>query len=135
MKVEKKKPARVLPVLRAYSKAAFAYPGQLTLAVLAIVGIQAAAVVAPLYLKQFVNVLAVGANAAGSLRTLLGILAIYTAINFGAWLCQRVRMLVTGRVESRVMADLYDQAFTYLLGHSHEFFISNFTFFQFSHFF
>ncbi len=127
MQVEKKKPARVWPVLRAYGKAAFAYPGPLFVAVLAVLGIQVAAVISPLYIKQFVNVLAAGANVPNVTHILLGILAIYALINFAGWLCQRVRMLVLGRMEARVMADLYDQAFTYLLGHSHEFFISNFT--------
>ncbi len=127
MKGEAKKPARVWPVLRAYGKAAFTYPGPLMVAILAVLGIQVAAVISPLYIKQFVNVLAAGANVPNVTHILLGILAIYALINFGAWLCQRFRMLMIGRVEARVMADLYDQAFTYLLGHSHEFFISNFT--------
>jgi len=40
---------------------------------------------------------------------------------------QRVRMFTLGRLEARAMADLYDKAFSYLIEHSHEFFISNFT--------
>ncbi|KKW36893.1 MAG: ABC transporter, nucleotide binding/ATPase protein, partial [Candidatus Peribacteria bacterium GW2011_GWB1_54_5] len=55
------------------------------------------------------------------------ILGAYALVNFIVWVGQQVRMTTTGRLEARAMADLYDKAFMYLIGHSHEFFISNFT--------
>lgn len=127
MQVEKKKPARVWPVLRAYGKVAIAYPGLLSAASLAALTIVAADIVAPLYLKQFVNVLAAGNTAPNIFNSIVVILGAYAFVNFVGWLGQRVRMLTTGRLESHAMADLYDKAFSYLIGHSHEFFISNFT--------
>ncbi|MEK7114157.1 MAG: ABC transporter ATP-binding protein [Patescibacteria group bacterium] len=127
MLVEKKKPARVWPVLRAYGTAALVYRGLLSTAVVSTITIVAAEVIAPLYLKRFVNVLAAGNAAPNILSSIAMILGAYALVNFIGWLGQRVRMLTTGRLEARVMADLYDNAFTYLIGHSHEFFISNFT--------
>ncbi|MCR4333728.1 MAG: ABC transporter ATP-binding protein/permease [Patescibacteria group bacterium] len=127
MQVEQKKPARVWPVLRAYWTAVIAYPGLLILAITAAVTIEAGEVIAPLFLKQFVNVLAAGNTAPLIFGTLIAILGMYALVNFIAWIGQRVRMLTLGRLEARVMGDLYDRSFTYLVGHSHEFFISNFT--------
>ncbi|MDE1945567.1 MAG: ABC transporter ATP-binding protein [Patescibacteria group bacterium] len=127
MQYEKKKPARAGAVLRAYSAAAFRYPRLLGASVIATVVIEASAVVAPLYLKQFVNVLAGGTAAPRVVESIVWILAAYALVNLAAWAGQRVRLHALGRLEARAMADLYNQAFGYLIGHSHEFFISNFT--------
>ncbi len=127
MQVEKKKPARAWPVLRAYGRAALQYPWLLSTASLATLAIVGADIVAPLYLKQFVNVLAAGNTAPNIFNSILVILGAYTLVHFVGWLGQRVRMLTIGRLEARAMAVLYDESFTYLIGHSHEFFISNFT--------
>ncbi|MFZ2975234.1 MAG: ABC transporter ATP-binding protein, partial [Candidatus Moraniibacteriota bacterium] len=127
MQTEKKKPARVWPVLRAYGKAALAYRGLLSAVIIATIAIVAGEIVAPLYLKKFVNVLAAGNTAPAIFNTIAVILGAYALVNLVGWTGQRVRMLTIGRLEARVMANLYDKAFTYLVGHSHEFFISNFT--------
>jgi ATP-binding cassette subfamily B protein len=124
---EKKKPARVGAVLRAYGSAALVYPWLLGAVITATITIVGAAIVAPLYLKKFVNVLAEGTTAPDVLTTIAWILGAYALTNLVGWLGQRTRMLTIGRLEARAMADLYDKAFTYLIGHSHEFFISNFT--------
>ncbi len=124
---DKKRTTRVWPVLRAYSKAALAYPKSLSIAVIATVGIEASAIVAPLYLRQFINLLSGNAPSSGTVQALFLVLVIFAAINFIGWIGQRLRMLTLGRVEAKVMADLYENAFDYLLGHAHEFFISNFT--------
>ncbi len=127
MPSDKKRTARVWPVLRAYSKAALVYPKSLSIAVIATVGIEAAAVVAPLYLRQFIDLLSGGTPSSGTVQALFVVLIIFAAVNFVGWIGQRVRMLSIGRMEAKVMADLYENAFGYLLGHAHEFFISNFT--------
>jgi ATP-binding cassette, subfamily B, bacterial len=127
MEYEKKNPARAGAVLRAYGAAASRYPRLLGASILATIIIEASEVVAPLYLKKFVNVLAGGTGAPQVVESLVWILAAYALVNLGAWAGQRVRMHALGRLEARAMADLYNQAFGYLIGHSHEFFISNFT--------
>ncbi|MDO8593672.1 MAG: ABC transporter ATP-binding protein [bacterium] len=124
---EKKKPARVRSVLKAYGKAAIKYPGLLGTTIIAVVTIVGGRIAAPLYLKQFVNVLAGGNTVPHVFDSILVILAVYALINFITWVGEQVRMTMTGRLEACAMADLYDTSFTYLIGHSHEFFISNFT--------
>ncbi|MBI5405735.1 ABC transporter ATP-binding protein [Candidatus Kaiserbacteria bacterium] len=124
---EKKKLARVWPVLHAYSKAASAYPWSLVFAVVAAIVIEAAGVVAPLYLRQFINVLSGNTPTREVTRAAFVALIFFTATNLVSWLGQRLRLWAVNRLESRVMVDLYRAAFGYLLGHAHEFFISNFT--------
>ena len=65
MIIERKKPARVWSVLRAYGKAMLTYPGLFSAAVVAVITIVTGEIVSPLYLKQFVNVLAGGTAAPG----------------------------------------------------------------------
>ncbi|MDP1707225.1 MAG: ABC transporter ATP-binding protein [bacterium] len=127
MKTEKKKPARAWAVLRVYGAAVIKYPKLIWGAVFATVIIEIAEVSAPLFLKQFVNVLAGGNSSPNVVEAIIWILIAYALVNLCAWTGQRLRMFTLGRVEARVMADLYENAFTYLIGHAHEFFISNFT--------
>lgn len=127
MQIEKRRPARAGAVLRAYGAAAFRYPRLLSASVLATVVIEASEVAAPLYLKQFVNVIAGGATAPRVVESIIWILAAYTLVNLGAWAGNRMLVYALGRLEARVLIDLYNQAFEYLIGHSYEFFISNFT--------
>ncbi len=127
MSFEKKQPARVWAVLRAYSKAAFVYPWLLCIAIIAVVTLEAVSIVSPLYLRQFINLLSSGTPTPEIVQGLFLILAVFGAIIFVGWFGQRLRMFVVSRLEAKVMTDLYQTAFNYLLGHSHEFFISNFT--------
>ncbi|OGG78309.1 hypothetical protein A3A36_03100, partial [Candidatus Kaiserbacteria bacterium RIFCSPLOWO2_01_FULL_52_12b] len=127
MSFEKKKPARVRSVLRAYSKAALTYPWLLSAIIIAAVSIEVAGVVAPLYLRQFIDLLSGSDPTPALVQALFAVLILFGAVNFVGWLGQRARMLIVSRFEARVMTDLYQNAFDYLLGHAHEFFISNFT--------
>ncbi len=127
MPPEKKKPARAGAVLRAYGAAAFVYPWSFGAAILAAVIIEASGVIAPLFLRQFINLLSGGAPTGAAVQTLFVALILFTTTNIVGWLGQRIRLFAVNRVESRAMVDLYRNAFDYMLGHSHEFFISNFT--------
>ena len=127
MSSEMEKSARVGSVVRAYGKAAFAYPWALGLAVFGAITIEVAGVVAPLYLRQFINLLSAGTTTGVVVHMLVIVLLLFTGVNLIGWLGQRLRLAGMNRVESRAMVDLYKNAFDYLLGHSHEFFISNFT--------
>jgi ATP-binding cassette subfamily B protein len=127
MHPEKKKPARVRSVLRAYSSAAFAYPWLLVVVVFAALVIEGTGVIAPLYLRQFVNFLSTGTPTPDVVRAIFISLVLFSTVNFISWIGQRIRLYSVNRVESRVMVDLYRNAFEYMLGHAHEFFISNFT--------
>src|SRR3990167_8271081 len=57
---------------------------------------------------------------------LIGSVALFGFAAFIGWIGQRIQMLSIMHTESRVMVDLSNQAFRYLLGHSHDFFVSNF---------
>ncbi len=127
MHPETVKSARVWPVLRAYGRAARKYPKLLSFAVGATVLISSASIIAPLFLRTFINVLAASAPSALAVRALLVTLAFFALTNFAGWVGQRVRMLSLNCIDALAMADLYNEAFGYLLGHAHEFFISNFT--------
>ncbi len=127
MQAEKKKPARVRSVLRAYGAAALRYRWSFICAVVAAIIIEAAGVIAPLYLRQFIDLLSTGAPAKEIVQAVFVALIFFTAINLAGWFGQRLRLFVVNRLEARTMIDLYQNAFDYLLGHSHEFFISNFT--------
>ena len=123
----RRKSARVWPVLRAYGKATLVYPWLLGGAITGAVIIEAAGVAAPLYMRQFINLLAGGTPTSGIVQSLLVILAIFAGINFVGWFGQRLRMFAVPRLEAKAMVDLYQNAFDYLIRHAHEFFISNFT--------
>jgi ATP-binding cassette subfamily B protein len=127
MQVEKKKPARVGAVLHAYGKAALAHPGLLSAVIVAGIVIQAAGVVAPLYMRQFINTISGSTPSVQVAQTLFSILMTFTIVNLVGWIGQRVRSLSVIRIEAKVMVDLYRSSFGYMLEHAHEFFISNFT--------
>lgn len=125
-KPEEKRPVRALPVLRAYGKAAGKYPGLAVAIIAGAVIIEGAALAAPLALKRFIDTLSSTAPSEAAVSLLFGILGLFALINFIGWIGHRIRMLSIMRMESRVMADLSNQAFRYLLRHSHDFFVSNF---------
>ncbi len=127
MSLEKKQPARVWSVLRAYGKAAATHPWLLGASIIAVITIEAVGVISPLYLRQFIDLLAGGTPSPLIMQELFHVLAIFGGIISIGWVGQRLRMLVVGRLEAKVMTDLYQTAFDYLLGHAHDFFISNFT--------
>ncbi len=114
-------------MFRAYGNATLAYPWLLSATIGGAILIETASVIAPLYLRQFVNLLSGGEPSSSVVQALFAVLVLFAAVNLAGWVGQRVRMLAIGRLEAKVMVDLYDRAFSYLLGHAHEFFISNFT--------
>lgn len=127
MPPEKKGPTRVRAVFRAYTKAALLYPWAVWSTVVAVIVIEGAGVVAPLYLRQFINLLSGGVPTAITVGALFLALFFFSATNLVGWIGQRMRIWAANRLESRAMVDLYQSSFDYLLGHSHDFFISNFT--------
>lgn len=114
------------PVLRAYAKATWRYPAGASLLLLASLVTQATSVILPIYLKDLVNLLASGSASAAVVRSLFGILAIYAVISVIRWIARQTSAFSLSHVESRVMADLENDGFRYLIRHSHEFFLSSF---------
>ncbi len=89
-------------------------------------GIQAANLIQPLFLKQFFNFLAQGSPTPAVIHAMFVIILWIAAIFAVGWVFRRMQMYGIINFESRAMVDLYDSAFTYLLGHSHDFFSSHF---------
>ena len=87
---------------------------------------QATYLIAPLYLKKFVNILATGTPTEEAVHSLLIILATVVVVWFVDWVAHRIQYVATMYLELRVMKDLYRSSFDYLLGHSYNFFISQF---------
>jgi ATP-binding cassette subfamily B protein len=123
---KEKKDYRAGPVITAYFKAASRYPWLFAGVVIGGLMIEAGSIVAPLFLSQFINMLAENAAGVATLTPYLAVLALFTGASLFGWLGQRVRYQTISLLEVRVMRDLANQAFSYLIRHSHDFFISNF---------
>ena len=87
--------------------------------------IQAATIIAPLYLKDFVDIIAVESSAT-AYRGLLVALSLFAVFTMTAWAIRRVQFYLMASLETKVMADLTISSFSYVIRHSHHFFISNF---------
>lgn len=127
MQEETRGELRTWSVLRRYVSASFAFPVLLAIAVLGILAIQAAALIGPLYLKDFVNLLASPLPRDVVTQSLFGILMIYAFIQALHWAIARVMMYANMRLQANVMTRLTNEAFAYLIGHGYDFFTSNFT--------
>src|SRR3989344_54794 len=87
--------------------------------------LQATIVIAPLYLKQFVDIIAsVPVSSAGP--QLFTILVFFALFSFLAWGLRRIQFYAASVLETRVMTDLSITSFDYIIRHSYHFFVSNF---------
>lgn len=123
---KKKKSTRSMPVIRDYFTAAKKYPLLLFVLIAASGAYSVASVIAPLFIKNFIDIIAdesVGTVAVASLASILGF---YTLVLLVRWIIGRIQILSLVYLESKVIVDLYDRAFSYLIRHSHNFFTSNF---------
>lgn len=123
---EKKSKTRVKPVLVSYFTAAKKYPWLLGAVLLGGLIIEITSIIAPLFLGEFIDQLAKLSPTDESLKILFTVLGFFGLSMAVGWVGQRIRMLSLMNIEAKVMADLSNKAFGYLLGHSHDFFISNF---------
>ena len=122
----KRKYATAAQVLRTYYRSVIRYPIFIFLVFVGVIGLQVAELAAPWYLKEFFNVLASQAPNAATVTELLGIIVIVALIWLASWTMRRLQDFSNIYLESRVMTDLFSKAFEYLIGHSYNFFTSNF---------
>lgn len=113
-------------IFRTYWRYAKAYPFSLLVIVTGVFLLQGAFLAGPLYLRKFFNILASQTPSAEVMQALFGILFIVTGIWFIEWFSRRLQQFFIVSLESKVMKQLQMDAFEYLLGHSNNFFISNF---------
>jgi len=123
----RKRTTKAFPVIKAYAKAAARYPWLLTLVIVGGILIQVSSVVAPLFMSQFITLLSKSEVQEPAFHALLMLLIFGAATSFIGWIGQRISGRSILYIETSVMRDLSNEAFGYLLRHSHDFFISNFT--------
>lgn len=116
-------PGAVFGVYWSYAKK---YPFSLSLAIGGAALIQLGMLAAPLYLRQFFNLLAGNNPTPEVVSQLVFILAVVAGIWLFEWAARRVQEWGIMQFETSVMRDLSESAFTYLLNHSYGFFTSTF---------
>ncbi len=121
-----RKAGRAWPVLKEYAKAAAKYPWLLAGLLTGSLAIEMASVVSPLYIKQLIDAVAGGEPSEVITSALSSILAIYAGIQLARWAFGRLQAASLVFLETKVTSDLYERAYSYLIGHSHHFFTSNF---------
>lgn len=81
----------------------------------------------PIYFKNFFNVLTDGDGKELIIKGLLSILFIIAVFKFTRWVLWRIAFFILNFYESRIMADLNNQCFSYIHQHSFSYFSDNFT--------
>lgn len=118
----------VAPVLLVFWKHARRYPIALTLAIVFPAIVQALEIIVPLLYKQFFDMLASAAAhpSQAVVENLVWVLVAITIVGGIIWLTRRVGQFASVYLEPRVMRDLMQTSFDYLMGHSYSFFVHNF---------
>ena len=122
-----KKTATTHEVFGVYIKYLRGHTGSFFLVMVGVFGVQLADLAAPLYLKQFFNVLASHTPDPSLNAALFGLVGVIACFWLVSWVCSRIKAFSTIHLELRVLADLFSAGFDHLLGHSHQFFTSNFS--------
>ncbi len=107
-----------------YSSYTLRYPWLFVAVIVASCAAQATALAIPLFIRQFINILASrDVSAVDALYSTLATIVIIWCVD---WAAQRSRYFATLTLESKVMTDLVRSAFSYMIDHSYNFFISQF---------
>jgi ATP-binding cassette subfamily B protein len=114
-------------VLKQYWKAVRPYGWSMFFILLATIAGSVLDVFVPVFYKRFFDVLTGTGNRADSVPILINIILSILALNGAGWLLYRGMSVVNARFQINVMADLKENAFDYMLGHSYTFFANRFT--------
>ncbi len=127
MKAQKAiKAGRGWPVIRDYFKAASKYPWIFAGVFFGSLVVELAGITAPLFIKDFIDQIALGDVSDAVVLGLMVTLGYYGITVFVGWIGRRIQMYTVMGLEARVMVDLYNRGFANLIGHSHDFFTKNF---------
>lgn len=113
-------------VLKDYARATAAHPWFFLGVLLGITVTVGTSIATPLFLKQFIDLVTREGVSPPYLHAMMLALGLYTLSVFGNWIGVRIQMWTVTQLEARVSRDLFVRAFTYLIGHGHDFFINNF---------
>lgn len=114
------------PVIRDYFKAAGKYPWIFAGVFFGSLVVELAGITAPLFIKDFIDQIALGNPSDAVVISLFSILGFYAIAVLVGWVGRRIQMYTVMGLEARVMVDLYNRAFANLINHSHDFFTKNF---------
>lgn len=114
-------------VLSAYIPELLKQPVSLAFVIIGMIGLQLAELAAPLFLKQLFDTLAAGEPNDTVVASLFMTIGMIAAVYFASWTARRVFIFSLVRLEIHAMSRLYNRAFGYLIGHSQQFFSSQFT--------
>ncbi len=120
------KRASTSAVFRSYYAIAKKYPWLIVGVFLGATGMQIANITAPLYLRKLFNILATQDHGSVVTQQLTAVLGMIVFWWFAYWIMSRIQHVCNMYFEARVMTDIYSSTFTYLILHSHNFFISSF---------
>lgn len=123
---EHKKIAPASEVARVYLRYVRRSWALLLLVIVFGVVIQASDLALPLFLREFFNTLALGAPRATAVHALIITLGLIAVMWLVDWAGRRAQDVANIFFTARIMQKLYADAFEYLMGHSYNFFISNF---------
>ncbi len=116
----------VKQVSRVFWQHAKRYPIALVLLYTSVVTLHTIQVIIPWYFKLFFDALAKSLPAEQTGRELMSILFIITGLFTVNWVLRRVRGFASAYFQARVMTDLMQTSFNYLIRHSYRFFTDNF---------
>lgn len=113
-------------VVRTYARQLRNRPLLLVLIVLSTIALQAVTLIGPLYMRELFNVLVASTPNTAVARVLYGILGVIVAMWSIDWISRRIQGFANTRMQSNILTTLQTEAFEYLMGHSNNFFTSNF---------
>ncbi|MBY0293915.1 ABC transporter ATP-binding protein/permease [Patescibacteria group bacterium] len=122
-----KKMASAGRVFRMYWGHAKAHPIAISFVIIAALTLQAATLAGPLYLRKIFNILALPTHSQEAVAALIPLIGLVGAMYMLEWASRRLQTISMVVAESKIMAKLFDTSFVYLLGHSYNFFSSNFS--------
>ncbi|MDB5238274.1 MAG: hypothetical protein JWM46_544 [Candidatus Kaiserbacteria bacterium] len=123
---KEKKSAGPLQVIFFYAKQLKREWPLFTIVMLSTVALQVANLIAPLFLRQFFNIISSNTPTAQTEHQLIVTILWIGSIGLIVWLLRRALSISTIYIEARAMSTLYIDAFDYLIKHSYQFFISQF---------
>lgn len=109
-----------------YTKAVGKYPWLLLLLLIGGLIAQATQLAQPLLLREFFNLISAGHRDPAAIATLTGILTSVAAVLFTHWVAVRCHIYALVYIDGKLIRDLYQQGFDYLIRHSYHFFSNQF---------
>jgi ATP-binding cassette subfamily B protein len=126
-KGNKEAKAKLSEILRAFWLGMKPQAWALYASIAAFVASSVLQLITPLYYKQFFDVIASGQPRAMLAPELIHIIIIVLVLNIFGWLTFRLGLQIINNFEANTMARLREMSYNYLLEHSYNFFLNNFS--------